>query len=149
MTPVRFLRDLIVVLVCAGVTVWGITHWLAAPFAVAGPSMQPTLQEGDRVLVDLTSLKRRVPQAGEIVVLSGPEGEILVKRIAREPYPGKDSYPPAALPLDSPLEPTFVVLGDNPDESRDSRAFGRVPRHCIRGRVCWRYWPLTRLGPIE
>jgi signal peptidase I len=149
MTPVRLLRELLVVLLCAGLAVWGVTRWLVIPFAVEGPSMAPALQDGDRVLVDLWSLRGRVPRPREIVLLSGPGGEDLVKRVAPEPYPGKDTYPPAALKPDSPLEPSFVVLGDNLAESFDSRTFGRVPRHCIRGRIGWRYWPLSRLGSIE
>jgi signal peptidase I len=149
MNPARFLRDLCVVLVAVGCVVWGVTRWLMIPWVVAGPSMEPTLQEGDRVLVNLITLRGRLPRTGEIVVLSGPGGENMVKRIAREPYPGEAPYPASILTPDSPLEPSFVVLGDNKDQSLDSRTFGRVPRHCIRGRAVWRYWPLTRLGSIE
>ena len=149
MSPGRFLRDLCVVLLCVGCVVWGVTHWLVIPWVVLGPSMEPTLREGDRVLVDLWTLRRRLPRTGDIVVVSGPGDEDLVKRIAREPYPGKDAYPDSTLAKDSPLESTFVVLGDNPERSLDSRSFGRIPRHRIRGRVVWRYWPLSRRGSIE
>jgi signal peptidase I len=149
MSPTRFLRDLVVVLGVAGCAVWAVTHWLLIPFVVSGPSMQPTLWDGDRVLVDLSTLRGRVPRPGDVVVLSGPRGDNLVKRVAQAPYPGNDPYPPAAMALESPLELAFVVLGDNLAESLDSRAFGPVPRHCIRGRVCWRYWPLTRFGSIR
>ena len=149
MSPGRFLRDLCIVLVAVGCVVWGVTRWLMIPWVVAGPSMEPTLQEGDRVLVDLFTLRGRLPRTGEVVVLSGPGDEDMVKRIAREPYPGDAPYPASILAPYSPLEPAFGVLGDNRDQSRDSRAFGRVPQHRIRGRVAWRYWPLSRLGPIK
>ena len=149
MNPARFLRDLCFVLVAVLSVVWGVTRWLLIPWAVVGPSMEPTLEEGDRVLVDLATLRGRLPRTGEIVVVSGPDGEDMVKRIAREPYPGEAPYPASILTPDSPFEPSFAVLGDNAERSRDSRAFGRVPRHRIRGRVAWRYWPLTRLGSIE
>ena len=125
------------------------TRWVVIPWVVSGPSMEPTLSEGDRVLVDLWSLRSRSPRPGEIVVCAGPGDEDLVKRVAREPYPGNDPYPSPVLTTSSPLEPSFVVLGDNPDHSLDSRSFGRVPQHRIRGRVAWRYWPLSRLGPIK
>jgi signal peptidase I len=149
MTHGRFLRDLCLVLAFVGVSIWGATRWLIIPWVVEGPSMEPTLEEGDRVLVDLWTLRRRLPRPGDIVVVSGPADEDLVKRIAPEPYPGNDPYPAPVLAPESPLEPTFVVLGDNAAKSRDSRGFGRLPRHRIRGRVAWRYWPLSRWGPIE
>jgi len=149
MSSVRFLRELCLVLVCVGCVVWGVTGWIVIPWVVSGPSMEPTLQDGDRVLVDLWSLRGRLPRPGEIVVFSGPGDEDLVKRVASEPYPGNSPYPAPTLATDSPIEPTFGVLGDNLEQSLDSRAFGRIPRHRVRGRVTWRYWPLSRVGPIE
>jgi len=148
-SPARFLRDLCVVLVAVSCVGWGVTRWVMIPWVVAGPSMEPALEEGDRVLVNLFVLRGRLPRTGEIVVLSGPGGGDLVKRIAREPYPGEVPYPASILPPGSPLDPSFAVVGDNKDDSFDSRTFGRVPRHRIRGLVVWRYWPLTRLGSIE
>ena len=149
MSPARFLRELCIVLVATGLVLWAVTRWLTIPWVVAGPSMEPTLFEGDRVLVNLIVLSGRAPRTGEIVVLSGPGGEDVVKRIAAEPYPGDSRYPPPVLAPDSPLERTYPVLGDNPGQSRDSRDFGRVPLHRIRGVVAWRYWPLSRAGSIE
>jgi len=149
MSPARFLRELCLVLLVAGGGIWAATRWVAIPWVVEGPSMEPTLQDGDRVIVELWTLRGRPPAPGSVVVFSGPGGEDLVKRVAREPYPGNDPYPPAAVRPDSPLEPSFLVLGDNASQSRDSREFGRVPRHRIRGRVLWRYWPLSRAGAIE
>ena len=149
MSPGRFLRELCLVLACVGFVVWGVTRWLVIPWVVEGPSMEPTLREGDRVLVDLWTLRRSLPHPGDIVVVSGPGDVDLVKRIAQEPYPGNDPYPTSALARDSPLEPAFVVLGDNSSQSRDSREFGRLPRHRIRGRVLWRYWPPSGWGSIE
>jgi signal peptidase I len=43
----------------------------------------------------------------------------------------------------------FFVLGDNRDNSNDSRYFGPVPRALIRGHVYKIYWPLARAGPIR
>ena len=149
LSPFGFLRDLLAVLAISGLLVWGVTRWVAVPWVVQGSSMDPTLTEGDRVIVDLLTLERRAPRAGEIVLFAGPGDEDLVKRVAREPYPGEAPLPSPALLPESPLEPSYVVLGDNPPESSDSRAFGRVPRHRVRGRIFWRYWPPSRWGPIE
>jgi signal peptidase I len=109
--------------------------------------MEPVLRQGDRVIVRILSPGAE-PRPGDIVLLDGPSGEPLVKRIARDgPLPAP--IPPPALPAESALEPTYVVLGDNAAASSDSRAFGAVPRHRIRGVVVWRYWPLSRFGPIR
>lgn len=149
MSPRGFLRDLVIVLACVGGAVSGVTRWLLIPFVVSGPSMIPTLRDGDRVLVDLWTLRKRLPHPGEIVVVSGPAGESLVKRVAREPLRPAGRYPEDRIPVDSPLEPSFIVLGDNPADSWDSREFGRVPKHRVLGRVSFRYWPVGRMGPIE
>ena len=41
-------------------------------------------------------------------------------------------------------EDAFFVLGDNRDNSNDSRSFGPIQRDYIKGRIWVRYWPLTR-----
>ncbi|MDG4825005.1 S26 family signal peptidase [Asanoa sp. WMMD1127] len=124
---------------------------------VLGPSMAPTLLPGDRVVV------RRVPMArirqGDVVVLrvagpcrpGDPEGDrhapLLIKRVAA----GPGEPVPAALPTwaqtSGLVEPaTFVVLGDNPEASNDSRHFGAVPAAGILGVVVRRFGggPLAR-----
>lgn len=89
-------------------------------FVVADTSMQPALRPGDRVLV-WTWAK---PSAGHLVVLRDPEAprSYLVKRVARRTPTGE-----------------YVVVGDNPNVSRDSRTFGPLQRGLIVGRVIWRY----------
>jgi len=91
-------------------------------FRVAERSMSPALEPGDYVLVNRWAYRRREPAVGDLVVLRDPEreGRFLVKRIARVGPPG-----------------SYVVAGENPADSRDSRAFGPVPRSAIVGRV-WR-----------
>ena len=50
------------------------------------------------------------------------------------------TYGPVTL-----AEDMYFVLGDNRDNSNDSRAFGPVHRNTIKGRVWMRYWPLARM----
>jgi nickel-type superoxide dismutase maturation protease len=91
--------------------------------AVAGPSMEPTLSEGDWVLARATG--RAGP--GDVVVLEHPgrPGLLIVKRVARV---GPDGY---------------WVLGDASDASTDSRHFGAVA--AIVGPVVWRVRPWGRV----
>lgn len=128
----RFLRDLVFVLGSAGLVVAAATRWIAVPWAVGGSSMSPTLKDGDRVIVALFPYRRHAPRVGDVVLLEGPEGLPLVKRVA--------SVDPRG---------SVWVLGDNLAESADSRTFGAIPAHRVRGRITWRYWPLSGWGSIE
>jgi nickel-type superoxide dismutase maturation protease len=94
---------------------------------VAGDSMRPTLEPGDR-LVALAGLR---PRAGDVVAVTAPrEARVLVKRVATVGPEGLD------------------VRGDDPAASTDSRAFGPLDRGHVLGRVVWRYAPAGRTGPV-
>jgi len=113
------------------------TEQVAAPWVVAGPSMEPTLLHGDRVLVDRWSYRHRPPAAGEVVLVVGPGELPLVKRVV-EPLPRA---------LGSP-ERRWAVAGDNTAESADSRQFGALTTDRFLGRVVVRYWPPGRIGRL-
>lgn len=99
---------------------------------VAGDSMRPTLEPGDRLLV----LRRARARPGDLVTVPDPRdgSRTVVKRVASVSGDG------------------VVVVGDNPAQSTDSRVFGAVPAAAVRGRVVYRYHPdhrrawLRRLG---
>lgn len=46
-------------------------------------------------------------------------------------------------------ENTIYVMGDNREQSKDSRSFGCIPYSRVNGYVLCRIWPLTKLGAIE
>ena len=135
LTLTRFLRELVLILGGSVLVVAAVTRWVAVPWAVEGPSMSPTLHDGDRVIVALTSYRRHAPRIGDVVLLEGPGGTPLVKRVAEPPVDVRQG--------------TLWVLGDNAAESSDSREFGPLPLSHVRGRVTWRYWPPSRWGAIE
>ena len=96
---------------------------------VEGPSMLPTLCDGDRLLVART----RPVEPGDVVALRfpGDTRRVLVKRVQRRAPEG------------------VLVLGDNPAASTDSRDFGPVPEGAVLGRVLRCYSPPERAGPVR
>lgn len=92
-------------------------------FRVEGDSMLPAFRPGDRLLVNRLAYVVGKPRPGDVAVLRDPEvpGRLLLKRIG-------------AVEGDR-----YVVLGDNPEGSRDSRSFGAVGRRDIVGKALLRY----------
>jgi signal peptidase I len=98
---------------------------------VRGRSMVPTLEPGDRLLVETWTYRRRAPEIGDIVVTPDPRSPAreLVKRVAA-------------------VEGGKVTLRGDAARSTDSRRFGSVPVGMVRTRAALRYWPLRRAGLI-
>jgi len=89
---------------------------------VRGRSMEPTLYDGDRLLVDY----RRPVRVGRMVVVRLPDGVVAVKRAVRREPGG------------------WWVERDNPKEGVDSWTVGAVPDHDVLSVVLLRLWPLRR-----
>ncbi len=86
--------------------------------------MFPLLRPGDEILINPRAFRRVLPSPGDIVVAQHPyRTDIrLVKRVAAVLENGY-----------------FLLEGDNPSESTDSRSFGPLPSECILGRVTSRF----------
>lgn len=145
--------------------------FIARAYTVNGESMLPTFHHGERLLVDKLSYRFIEPARGEIIVFKNPanEKEQFIKRIIGVPgdkieitqgivyindLPLQEDYTlaPARIGFSPQVVPenTYFVLGDNRNNSEDSR-FSRVgflPRKLIIGRAFWRYWPLNKLTLI-
>ena len=145
----RLLPRLVLTLAAVTAAIFLTTRFIAIPWVVLGPSMEPTLLPGDRVVVDLWTYGRHRPAAGEVALFLGPEDVPLVKRIVDGPLLDAAPFQPGAWGSVDLDEDLLEVAGDNREESSDSRRFGPVPRHRFRGRILWRYWPVSRAGRIR
>jgi signal peptidase I len=65
-----------------------------------------------------------------------PRGDSLINN--------RDFFGPIVIPPDK-----YFMMGDNRDNSNDSRYWGFVDRSQIFGRVWFRYWPIKRFGRIR
>jgi nickel-type superoxide dismutase maturation protease len=124
---------LVLILALAMTGLWSVGSRLLGPAAVRGRSMQPLLEPGDRVLVDRWTFRQRSPRVGEVVLVHAAGDRPLVKRVTRAP---------------ERIAGEIWVEGDNASASDDSRRFGALPARSVRGRVVFRYWPPSRIGPI-
>lgn len=100
---------------------------------VVGPSMEPTLAHGDRVLVNRLAYVLRHPSVGEIVTatFASVPSELVIKRVR-------------AVTLDG----SSFLVGDNAEQSTDSRHLGPAMPRAIVGRVWYRYWPPSGRGKL-
>jgi len=132
-------------------------------FAFAPLSSVPALAGVEHLLLPLRDLKRRdivvfkypeEPEKDYIKRVIGLPGEVIEVRDRQvyidgkpleEPYvihrnprglnADQDNYPPTRIP-----ENSLFCMGDNRDNSKDSRSWGFVPRDYVKGRAFMIWW---------
>ncbi len=138
--------------------------FLFQTYKVEGKSMEPSLHEGQRLIVDKLTYRFRPPKPGEIVVIKpkDPRKKFVKRVVATEGqnlriYRGKLQInglsveePYIKEEMDQDYEWTFIpddsvfVMGDNRNrsmDSRDMRNVGFVPLKNVVGRAVVIYWP--------
>ena len=156
----QFALDLIETLFLAVALYLGINA-ISARVRVDGFSMNPTLQDGEYVLVSKVTYRLGQPQHGDIIVFKypGEPPQDLIKRIIGLPgdsvqVNGSNVYvngQPLAEPYiaAAPMyqgqwqvpEGFLFVLGDNRNDSSDSHSWGLLPRENVIGKALLIYWP--------
>jgi signal peptidase I len=133
-------------LVAAGAGVWSLRRRLVV-VTVRGASMEPTLRDGDRLLVRVMPPDRL--STGQVVVLAAPDGghEWIIKRLAA--LPG-DPVPHDRIPAITDARVPggcLILLGDNPARSWDSRGAGYFAAGDVLGAAVRRLAPHGRASP--
>lgn len=134
-------------------------------YVVDGPSMKPTLQDEERLVVNRFIYRVRDPIKGEVIIFRYPRdikrdfvkrviatagdtieikaGHVYVNdQLQREDYileKTRTEYPKVTIP-----EGTVFVMGDNRNNSEDSRFadVGFVPLNLIKGKAMMVFWPM-------
>ncbi len=159
----------------AAVLAVGIRQFVAEARFIPSDSMVPTLVKDDRLIIDKLSYKLSQPQRGDIVVFNPTATleeqkfkDAFIKRVVGLPgerievKEGKvfvndqaiaENYT-AELPnynwkYEGVIpENSYIVFGDNRNNSYDSHYWGLVPKEKIVGRAIVRFWPPARVGGI-
>ncbi len=151
--------------------VYTLVNLATVRFFIEGPSMQPSFYEGQYILVSRAHYLLGEPARGDIVVIDPPGDDgtpnepLLIKRLIGlpgetitlrdgvvyindvaldEPYTREPCTTATCSDRTWQLAPgEYFFMGDNRNNSRDSRAFGAITRARIIGEAVIRYWPPT------
>lgn len=136
---------------------------------VEGKSMEPTLEDQDRLIVNKAVYRFfGLPEVGDIVMLYYPRdpdksfvkrviaqegdtvriedgrvyvnGTLLADEYVPPDYRSHENHGPEVV-----QEAHFFVMGDHRNNSSDSRHWGQVPEKYVIGKVQLRWWPLTTM----
>ncbi|MBP5972187.1 signal peptidase I [Brasilonema sp. CT11] len=157
------------------VLAFGIRTFIAEARYIPSGSMEPTLQINDRLIIDKVSYDFTSPQRDDIVVFNPTKTlqsenyhDAFIKRIIGLPGDKVEVKNGLVYINDSPLKENYIeakpdykwgpvivpknsylVLGDNRNNSYDSHYWGFVPRNNIVGRAIVRFYPFNRIGFIN
>jgi signal peptidase I len=162
--------------ISAGVIV--LVFWLVGqPLEISGDSMLPTIKDGEQIIVEKLTIKSTLPQRGEVLIVRHPQNDsvFIIKRVIG--LPGEkikiedDSVFINDEKLDEPYlqagiktigrsflgdnteymipQKNYMVLGDNREDSADSRNWGTIELNKIVGRPVFVYYPWKNFRMLE
>ncbi len=173
----HLLREYGMSLLVAFVLAMGIQTFIVKAYKIPTPSMVPTLNVGDRLLVNRFIYRFKEPQRGDIIVFEWPEdrkkdfikrliglpGETIeiangiiyvngkaveVETIRKNDYTNTGKLGGIGQEIKVP-DDSYYVLGDNSANSSDSRVWGFIKIKKVKGRAWFVYWPLTKMRLLQ
>lgn len=168
----RIFFDYAKVIILALLISFGIRTFVVTSTIVDGRSMNPTVNHGDRLMVNKIFFMKKnitrgdiidfyVPDAKKyylkrVIAVEGDTVEIINDRVYLNGKMLEENY--VSTNVTSPHNDTtkwevpegyVFVLGDNRSNSRDSRDLGVVPRSDIVGKIVFRYYPFNNFGGLK
>jgi len=149
------------------VVIFVLVNAITGRFRIDGSSMEPSLHDGEYVIVNRVTYRLQPPQRGDVIVFQREGSREFIKRVIG--LPGEtvqvqggqvlvngvalsESY--IAQPNAYTMEPRkigpneYFVLGDNRNNSSDSHNWGTVALNTIDGKAWVIYWPLKEWGIV-
>ena len=171
----HFIWDLVKFTVGALIIVFVIRTFVAQPFIVSGLSMYPTFDNANYLVIDELSYHFIAPARGDVLVFRYPNDPSIfyIKRIIGLPGERLSSsngiitvYPNASSTAGTVLNEPYIeadhrsfdswsvtlgpnqywMMGDNRNESSDSRVWGPLDRGFFIGRPVLRLFPFDTIG---
>lgn len=171
-STLRYVLELIEIVIIAFALSWLIRTYILEARVIPTGSMLPTIQLEDRVIVDKFFFKHFDQlRSGDVIVFHPPASahasDDFIKRLIGMPgdtieirnhttyINGQPIYEPYILErtiknVDPVIVPegSVFVMGDNRNNSADSREWGFLPIENISGKTLFRYWPFDRFGAL-
>jgi signal peptidase I len=138
-------------------------------FRIEGHSMEANLHDGQFLIVNKLVYYIHPPDRGDVIVFHSPANprKDFIKRVIGLPGEEVEIREGQAYVDGARLEETYVsnrgnrswgpevvgefeyfVMGDNRNNSSDSRSWGMLDGNAIIGKAWVSYWPLPDLGPV-
>lgn len=172
-----FLLDIGQTFLITGVVFFVITYFFFRPFQVSGNSMYSNFKDREYIITNLITLRFNEPKRGDVIVFKSPTDshKDFIKRVIAIPNdiiyiengfvylnnekitesyldPDVKTYGGAFLQegqIKKVPEGQFFVLGDNRNDSSDSRTWGFIKKNSIKGISFFVYWPLNEVHIIK
>lgn len=165
--------DLLVIIVATLMILFVVDYFFISLAVVNGGSMYPTIQHGDKLIYKKAPYLYKNFTRGDIIIFKPPQEtkkeSLFIKRIIattkdtyiiengalcvngidiRETYICDGEYLNKDYPYTKGIVPDnrVFVLGDNRNNSNDSRRFSCVKKEEVVGKVILRIWPLNKIS---